>query len=79
TDLVTFRQQGGGLIFITDHGTNVLTNVNQVATAEGAGFYGTANRVIANFGAFFSGNYDRVPVNVGFLRTNYGDHPLYSG
>lgn len=79
TDLVTYRLQGGGLIFITDHGSNVLTDVNQVATATGAGFYGTANRVISNFGAFFSGNYDRVPVNVGFLRTNYGDHPLYSG
>lgn len=79
TDLVSFRSQGGGLIFITDHGAQALTNVNQVATAAGIGFYGTANRVIANFGTYFSGNYDRTPVNVGFLRANYGDHPLYSG
>lgn len=79
TDLVQFRQQGGGLIFITDHGSTPITNVNQVATAAGTGFYATANRVIANFGTFFSGTYDRTPVNVGFLRANYGDHPLYSG
>ncbi|MNX80769.1 hypothetical protein D3C86_1124380 [compost metagenome] len=45
----------------------------------GTGFYATANRVIANFGAFFSGDYNRTPVNVGFIRANYGDHPLYSG
>lgn len=78
-DLQQFRLQGGGLIFITDHGIYPIDNVNQVTAPEGAGFYGTANRVIANFGAFFSGNYDRVPVNVGFLRSKYGDHPLYSG
>lgn len=79
TDLITYRQQGGGLIFITDHGSNPITSVDQVATAAGVGFYATANRVIANFGTFFTGNYDRTPVNVGFLRANYGDHPLYSG
>jgi hypothetical protein len=79
TDLQTFRQQGGGLIFITDHGAQAITSADQVATAAGTGFYATANRVIVNFGAWFSGNYDRTPVNVGFIRANYGDHPLYSG
>ncbi|MNU61461.1 hypothetical protein D3C71_506680 [compost metagenome] len=78
-DLVTFRQQGGGLIFITDHGAQPITSAAQVTTAAGTGFYATANRVTVNFGAWFSGVYDRTPVNVGFIRANYGDHPLYSG
>jgi hypothetical protein len=79
TDFVSYRQAGNGLIFITDHGTNVQTDIAQVNTPAGAGFYGTANRVMVNFGAFFTGNYDRTPVNVGFLRSTYGDHPLYNG
>lgn len=79
-DLLTYRSNGNGLIFITDHGSQVMTNVNQVKlTPQGDGFYATANRVISNFGAFFSGNFDRSPVNVGHLRTTYGDHPLYAG
>jgi hypothetical protein len=79
TDLVTYREQGNGLIFITDHGTNVQTDIKQVTTPAGAGFYATANRVMVNFGSFFTGNFDRSPVNVGFLRRTYGDHPLYNG
>lgn len=79
-DMLTYRTNGNGLIFITDHGLGTLTDVNQVKlTPEGDGFYATANRVIANFGAFFTGNFDRSPVNVGFLRATYGDHPLYNG
>lgn len=79
TDFTTYRSQGNGLIFITDHGTNVQTNIGLVTTVAGEGFYATANRIIVNFGAFFTGNYNRTPVNVGFLRTTYGDHPLYNG
>lgn len=79
TDFVSYRQLGNGLIFITDHGSNEQTDITQVNTPAGAGFYGTANRVIRNFGAFFTGNFDRTPVNVGFLRSTYGDHPLYNG
>ena len=79
TDLVTYREQGNGLVFVTDHGDQVQTDINQVTTSQGAGFYGTANRVIVNFGAFFTGNFDRTSVNVGFLRNTYGDHPLYNG
>ncbi|MNM07594.1 hypothetical protein D3C81_176440 [compost metagenome] len=79
TDINTFRQQGNGIALITDHGTNVQTDIMQVNTAAGAGFYGTANRIATQYGAFFTGNYDRTPVNVGFLRSTYGDHPLYNG
>ena len=79
-DMTSFRENGNGLIFITDHGSSVMTNVNQVKlTPAGDGFYATANRVMVNFGAFFTGNYDRTNVNVGFLRSTYGDHPLYNG
>lgn len=79
-DLTAFRESGNGLIFITDHGTSTITNVDQVELSpQGDGFYATANRVMVNFGAFFTGNFDRTPVNVGFLRTTYGDHPLYNG
>ncbi|MNG88734.1 hypothetical protein D3C79_475830 [compost metagenome] len=42
-------------------------------------FFATANKLTVAFGAYFSGNYDRTPVNVGFLRSTYGDHPLYAG
>jgi hypothetical protein len=79
TDFTTYRAQGNGLIFITDHGTNVQTNIGLVTTVAGEGFYATANRIIVNFGAFFTGNYNRSPVNVGFIRSTYGDHPLYNG
>lgn len=79
-DMVSFREGGNGLIFVTDHGSSVLTDLSQIKTTPaGDGFYATANRVMANFGAFFSGNFDRSPVNVGFLRSTYGDHPLYNG
>lgn len=79
TDMVSFRQAGNGIALITDHGKMVMTDISQVTTADGEGFYATANRVARNFGAFFTGNFDRTPVNVGFLRSTYGDHPLYNG
>ena len=78
-NLVAFREAGNGLIVITDHGP-VLSNISQANTTSlGAGFFWTANKLITQFGAYFSGNYDRTPVNVGFLRSTYGDHPLYAG
>lgn len=75
-DLVTFRENGNGIIMITDHGP-ILNNIAE-AEAGLLGFFNTANKVAAKFGAYFTGNYDRTPVNVGFLRTTYGDHSLYA-
>lgn len=76
-DLSTFRENGNGIIVVTDHGPD-YTSLNQ-ARNEPGGFFATANKIITNFGAYFTGTYDRVPVNVGFLRSQYGDHPLYNG
>lgn len=78
--LVQYRSNGNGLIVVTDDGP-VLTNISQAypTPAVARQFFATANKLVVNFGAYFSGNYDRTPVNVGFLRTNYGDHPLYAG
>jgi hypothetical protein len=73
-DLVSIRAAGTGIIFVTDHGVP-----DGSANSDYIGFYATANRVMINFGAKFQGNFDRTPVNVGFLRANYGDHPLYNG
>lgn len=66
SNITAFREAGNGIFLITDHGVG------------GDGFYKTANYVAANLGAYFEGNYNRTPVNVGFLRTTYGDHPLYN-
>ncbi len=77
--MLTFREQGNGIIFITDHGPVISNVANAYPPIDGAGFFVTANKVIVNFGAFFTGNYNRSPVNVGFLRNTYGDHPLYDG
>lgn len=66
SNLVTFRENGNGLFLITDHGIGP------------DGFYVTGNQLASEFGAYFDGTYNRTPVNVGFLRTNYGDHPLYA-
>lgn len=76
-DLILYREAGSGMVFITDHGP--VLNTIQEAVVNDNGFFAAANRVITNFGCWFSGNYNRVPVNVGYLRTNYGDHPLYNG
>lgn len=79
-DIQTYRQQGGGVILITDHGP-VIDNIAGAYPPPPGGnsFFTTANAIAVNFGAWFSGNYNRTPVNVGFLRANYGDHPLYDG
>lgn len=75
--MVAYRAAGNGIIFITDHGDEVST-IEQAAT-NSVGFFASINRISVNFGAWFTGLYDRVPVNVGFIRANYGDHPLYVG
>lgn len=77
-DMVTYRENGNGLVFITDHGTD-FASIADVGTATEQGFFKTGNAVISKFGAYFTGNFDRTPVNVGFLRNTYGDHPLYVG
>lgn len=79
-NLVEYRKNGSGLIVVTDDGP-VFTNISQAypPPAVSRQFFATANKLVVNFGAYFSGNYDRTPVNVGFLRTTYGDHPLYAG
>ncbi len=76
-DLVTYRENGNGLIVISDHGP-ILENID-AATANLTGFFSTANQLLIKFGSYFSGDYNRTPVNVGFLRSTYGDHPLYNG
>lgn len=75
-DLVTYRENSNGIFIITDHGV-VLPNI-QAAMGEHAGFFRTGNFICTRFGAFFSGDFNRTPVNVGFLRSTYGDHPLYN-
>lgn len=77
-DIVAFREAGNGVILITDHGEPV-NDVNTAATGSYAGFFRTANQLASEFGTYFTGIYDRSPVNVGFLRSTYGDHPLYNG
>lgn len=76
-DMVTYRALGNGLIFITDHGPT-YTTIEEAVLGEGSGFFQNANKIIVNFGAYFTGTVNRSPVNVGFLRTTYGDHPLYN-
>ena len=78
TDLQSYRELGGGLIVITDHG-QVVPNLASAWPLSVASGFATANKLIRNFGAYFSGDYNRSPVNVGFLRQTYGDHPLYDG
>lgn len=77
-NILEFREAGGGLILVTDHGT-ALTNVDVAYSSTYSGFFRTVNRIAANLSAYFSGNYDRTPVNVGFIRQTYGDHLLYTG
>ena len=77
-NFLTYRQNGSGLFFITDHGS-VINDFDTAVNGNYSGFFRTANAIIVNFGAWFSGNYDRTSVNVGYLRNNYGDHPLYAG
>lgn len=76
--LVSYRESGNGLALITDHGHD-LASIEDVKVTNAGGFFKTANAIIYNFGAYFTGTYDRTPVNVGFIRQNYGDHPLYTG
>lgn len=78
SDLATFRNQGSGLILITDHGqiVNSLAEASALTVASG---FATGNKIAARFGAYFSGDYNRSPVNVGYIRQTYGDHPLYAG
>ncbi|MFA7129736.1 MAG: hypothetical protein WC136_11245 [Sphaerochaeta sp.] len=64
-NMLIYREAGNGIFLITDHGSG------------DTGFYKTANFIANRLGADFVGDYDRTPVNVGFLRSNYGDHPLY--
>jgi len=77
--LVAYREAGSGVIMITDHGP-VISDISGAYPPTTAGaFFWTANKVAVRFGTYFTGNYDRQPVNVGFLRSTYGDHALYSG
>ncbi|QBJ02796.1 virion structural protein [Pseudomonas phage Psa21] len=77
-DLITYRRQGGGLVIMTDHGS-VIPNIQQAYPVANQAWFAMANKLAVNFGAYFSGDYNRTPVNVGFLRSTYGDHPLYNG
>jgi hypothetical protein len=75
-DIVSFRESGNGIIMVTDHGLD-LADIT-AASQPHVGFYTFANRIAVNFGAYFTGDIDRSPVNIGFIRQNYGDHPLYA-
>lgn len=61
-NIATYRQQGGGVMVITDH------NVFQTL----------ANQVAPLFGCSFSGNVDRHPVSIASLIAAYGNHPLWA-
>ena len=61
-NLSAYRQQGGGLIVITDHYV----------------FQTLANQVSNPFGVSFSGSVDRNPVSVDMLVATYGMHPLWA-
>jgi hypothetical protein len=76
-DIAAYRENGNGVILITDHGVD-LAGIESVKQPN-SGFFRTVNEIAYRFGAYFTGTYERVPVNVGFLRANYGDHPLYAG
>lgn len=79
-DIQTYRSQGNGVILITDDGPD-FTDISQAYPPPNVErqFFVTVNKIAVNFGAYFTGLYDRTPVNVGFLRSTYGDHPLYNG
>lgn len=71
-----YRANGNGVIINTDHG-HVLNSIEDTKLVQSGNFFKTANAVAYNFGAYFTGEFDRQPVTVGYLRSNYGDHPLY--
>ena len=78
--IAEYRLGGGGLIIITDHGPDLLTLEQAKAGGTTSNqFFSLANKVATMFNAWFSGSVNRTPVNVGFLRSTYGDHPLYAG
>lgn len=79
--LAFYREQGNGLIIITDHTDNTYTSIND-AIARPNGFVREANIISQYFGAYFTGNVDRKSVKVGEIRRQIGlpgppgDHPL---
>lgn len=77
SELLTYREQGNGILIVTDHGANIASLDDAINTTY-SGFFRTANHVAVNFGAYFTGNVNRTSVNVGFLRSEYGDHPLWN-
>ena len=80
SNLVAARAAGLGIILITDDGPDITTIGGAYPPPQVARqFFVTVNKIAVQFGAWFTGNYDRTPVNVGFLRSTYGDHPLYGG
>lgn len=77
-NFVRYRENGNGIILITDHGV-VVNDISQAVQGTAGGFFVNVNRIASQFGAYFSGDFNRTPVNVGFLRNTYGDHALYNG
>lgn len=75
SNLVNYRENGNGIFVITDHGNDIADIGSDIPSH---GFIVTANYLVKNFGAWFSGNYNRKSVSVGYLRANYGDHPLWA-
>ncbi len=74
-DILTYRERGGGLIVITDHGKN-CEDIDDARVYTSGSFFNMGNQIITNFGAYFTGDFNRSPVNVGYIRNTFGDHPL---
>lgn len=76
-DILISREQGNGILMVTDHGASV-PSLDAAKNSTYSGFFRTANYIATNLGAYFTGDVNRVPVNVGFLRSEYGTHPLWN-
>lgn len=77
-NLIGFRNDGNGLYVITDHGDGFINNIDEAYPMAYTGFYASANQLVKHFGAYFTGNWDRTSVGVGYIRSTYGDHPLFA-
>mgnify|MGYP001773297532 CR=1 FL=1 len=74
--IVQYRESGGGLFLVTDHGPELGTVTE--ATNNFSGFFSMINQIALRFGVYFKGTFNRSYVNVGFLRSTYGNHQLYN-
>ncbi|ASV44114.1 hypothetical protein PBI_SCTP2_99 [Salicola phage SCTP-2] len=76
-NLITSREQGNGILIVTDHGEDIAS-LNDAINTSYTGFFRTANYIAVRFNAYFTGSINRSPVNIGHLRSTYGDHILWN-